>query len=82
MNMRDQLVKYERILLYSVIHYTDQPKELIFSALAHLAPGGMLLIGDIPNISRKGRFLATEHGRIFVPRFSYAQCAFIFSPYG
>jgi hypothetical protein len=30
-----------------------------------LRPGGRLLIGDIPNLDKKGRFLVTESGRRF-----------------
>jgi ubiquinone/menaquinone biosynthesis C-methylase UbiE len=56
---------FDRILLYSVIHYTDKPREMIDSAARLLSPGGRLLVGDIPNLDKRGRFLATENGRRF-----------------
>ena len=60
---------YDCILAYSVLHYTDRPKEFISSAVRLLAPGGRLLIGDLPNVDRKGRFLASEYGRKFEARY-------------
>jgi SAM-dependent methyltransferase len=56
---------YDFIVMYSVIHYADDPMALIDPAVALLRPGGRLLVGDIPNFSRKGRFLATPAGRAF-----------------
>jgi SAM-dependent methyltransferase len=56
---------FDRIALYSVIHYSSEPRPLIDAAAAMLRPGGRLLIGDIPNLDKKGRFLATEKGRRF-----------------
>lgn len=60
------------ILCYSVLHYMlvdvgfvrflDQSLEL-------LAPGGQLLIGDIPNVSKRKRFFASETGRRFHRQF-------------
>jgi hypothetical protein len=35
------------------------------AALSHLAPGGAALIADIPNISKRRRFLSTPAGRAF-----------------
>lgn len=57
--------KFDRIVLYSVIHYTNEPRLLIDAAAGMLRPGGRLLIGDVPNLDKKGRFLATESGRRF-----------------
>ena len=34
-------------------------------ALVPLAPGGALLIGDVPNISKRNRFFASERGVAF-----------------
>lgn len=53
------------ILCYSVLHYAI--KDTAFfrffdAALALLAPGGQLLLGDIPNISKRKRFFASEAG--------------------
>lgn len=57
--------KFDKILIYSVLHYTDKPEDIVQTAVELLAPGGKLLIGDIPNVNRKGRFVATEFGRAF-----------------
>lgn len=56
---------FDFVLAYSVLHYTDQPRRFIASACRLLAPGGRLLIGDLPNVHRKGRFLASAFGRQF-----------------
>ncbi len=53
------------ILCYSVLHYVvvDTPLiNFIDSVLSLLAPGGQILIGDIPNISMRNRFFASEAG--------------------
>lgn len=57
--------KFDRILIYSVLHYTDHPLSFIDSAVKLLKPEGKLLIGDIPNMNKKGRFLASVVGRRF-----------------
>jgi SAM-dependent methyltransferase len=56
---------YDRVLLYSVLHYSDDPLSLIEAAIKLLNPYGKLLLGDLPNISRKGRFLSSKKGREF-----------------
>lgn len=61
--------QFDRILCYSLLHYVDDPAEFIRQAHRHLAPGGRLLVGDIPNLNRKGRFLATERGHAFDARY-------------
>lgn len=53
------------ILAYSVIHYTSEPMAFVTAAVELLAVGGRLLIGDLPNIHKKGRFLASDRGRAF-----------------
>ncbi|MEP6616489.1 MAG: methyltransferase domain-containing protein [Ginsengibacter sp.] len=57
--------KFDRILLYSVLHSTDNPFEIIEEAVRLLKPYGKILLGDLPNINRKGRFLASGEGRMF-----------------
>ena len=57
--------KFDRILLYAVLMDVDDPFEIIDEGLKLLKPYGKLLLGDLPNISRKGRFLSSENGRIF-----------------
>jgi 2-polyprenyl-3-methyl-5-hydroxy-6-metoxy-1,4-benzoquinol methylase len=56
---------FDRILAYSVLHYVDDPSHFIDEACKLLAPHGRLLIGDIPNASKKGRFLSSNGGREF-----------------
>ena len=51
--------KYDKILIYSVINtLTDENEALRFidKAVQLLAPGGILMIGDIANSDRKNRF--------------------------
>lgn len=59
---------YDAVLCYSVIHAVFPGGDIFsfFDALtALLAPGGQLLVGDIPNISRRKRFFASETGVAF-----------------
>lgn len=59
---------FEKILCYSVLHYLrdkDEVIQFIGKGLLLLAPGGMALFGDIPNQSRKSRFLQSEKGKHF-----------------
>ena len=55
--------KIDGIIIYSVIHYV-LPGYDIFGffdrALHLLKEGGVLLIGDVPNVSKRRRFLASE----------------------
>lgn len=62
------LGKMDCIICYSVIQYVVANKnfiKFIDEALSLLAPGGQLLIGDIPNESKKQRFLLSDKGRAF-----------------
>ncbi len=57
--------KVDAILCYSVLHYVLVDAgflRFLDTSLALLAPGGQLLIGDIPNISKRKRFFASETG--------------------
>jgi 2-polyprenyl-3-methyl-5-hydroxy-6-metoxy-1,4-benzoquinol methylase len=56
---------FDFILIYSVIHYTDYPRKMIDEAAKLLRRGGTLLVGDIPNVNKKARFLASPTGRVF-----------------
>lgn len=56
---------YDMVLLYSVIQYSEKPFDIIEAAVKLLAPGGRALFGDIPNVSKKGRFLSSDRGRHF-----------------
>ena len=56
----------DAIVVYSVLQYalTDaSPFDFVDAALSLLAPGGRLLVGDLPNATMRKRFLASEAGR-------------------
>jgi hypothetical protein len=58
----------DAVLVYSVIQTlftTASVTHFIDTALALLRPGGALLVGDIPNISKRRRFFASESGIAF-----------------
>ena len=57
--------RVDAILCYSVLHYIfpDQPLfDFVDRLLELLAPGGACLLGDIPNVSMRKRFFASEAG--------------------
>jgi hypothetical protein len=57
--------KVDVILCYSVLHYILVDVaffRFLDTSLSLLAPGGQMLIGDIPNISKRKRFFASETG--------------------
>ena len=60
-------VKFDAIILYSIIHYVDQKNIFNFldSVLKNLKSKGSLLIGDIPNIDKKERFNNSKFGKSF-----------------
>lgn len=58
---------FDKILCYSVIS-TLSASELdgfVVKALSLLRPGGQMLIGDVANVDKKSRFLASETGQAF-----------------
>ena len=60
--------RFDRVLIYGVIHILpDWPtlQRFLDVAAQLVAPGGRLLIGDIPNADRKRRFLDSDAGRRF-----------------
>ncbi|WP_209508302.1 MULTISPECIES: class I SAM-dependent methyltransferase [unclassified Ruegeria] len=60
--------RIDAILCYSVLHYVFEEGSVfrfLDEALSLLAPGGQLLIGDIPNISKRKRFFASDTGADF-----------------
>jgi hypothetical protein len=65
---KDYLGKVNVILTYSVIHYVFVETS-VFSfldkSLELLAPSGQMLIGDIPNISKRKRFFSSVAGIAF-----------------
>lgn len=57
--------KFDKIIIYSVLHYMKDQEEFlnfVFKAMDFLKPKGKLLLGDIPNESKKQRFSKTEFG--------------------
>ncbi len=63
----------DAILCYSVFHYVyvdGNPFDFLDRALDLVGSGGRLLIGDIPNVSKRRRFFATETGRHFHQNFT------------
>ncbi len=60
------------ILCYSVLHYAVIETaffRFLDEALSLLAPGGQMLLGDIPNISKRKRFFESESGILFHQQF-------------
>ncbi len=59
---------FDAILCYSVLHYVFEEGS-VFAFLDHalelLAPGGQMLLGDIPNVSKRKRFFASEAGAAY-----------------
>jgi len=57
--------RVDAIIIYSVIQYVFMDGNIfdfIDKSLALLAPSGRMLIGDIPNVSMRKRFFASENG--------------------
>lgn len=57
--------KVDAIICYSVFHYISVESntwDFLDQSLSLLAPGGRLLIGDIPNVSKRKRFFSSETG--------------------
>ena len=64
--------KVDAILCYSVLHYIFVDTSIfrfLDTSLSLLAPGGQMLIGDIPNTSKRKRFFASETGTRFHQEF-------------
>lgn len=60
--------KVDAILCYSVLHYVfvDLPIfDFLDRSISLLAPGGQMLIGDIPNISKRKRLFCSDAGARF-----------------
>jgi len=58
----------DAVLVYSVLQHImleDNVFAFVDAASALLKPGGMLLLGDIPNASKRARFLQSEAGIAF-----------------
>jgi cyclopropane fatty-acyl-phospholipid synthase-like methyltransferase len=64
--------KVDAILCYSVLHYILVDAaffRFLDTSLSLLAPRGQMLIGDIPNISKRKRFFASQSGVRFHQEF-------------
>jgi hypothetical protein len=60
--------KLDAILCYSVLQYVVNDSSVftfVDTALSLLAPGGQMLIGDIPNVSKRKRFFSSDTGVAF-----------------
>ena len=60
--------KFDKVIIYSVLHYLESEGEVldfINKALSILNPGGKVLLGDIPNKSKRSRFLSSKEGKKF-----------------
>ena len=65
--------KYKKIIIYSVIHTLKNKKEaykFIMKAINLLEPQGKILIGDIPNVSLKKRFINSQNGKKFLKKWN------------
>lgn len=71
--INDYKQKVDYIICYSVLHcvfYESCIYKFIDSAVTLLKPGGKLLLGDIPNISKRTRFFSTPTGVKFHQKFT------------
>ncbi len=71
--VNEHACSFDAILCYSVFQYifVEMPVyKFLDAALSLLAPGGKMLIGDIPNISKRRRFFASEAGRQYHREFT------------
>jgi cyclopropane fatty-acyl-phospholipid synthase-like methyltransferase len=65
--------EFDKILVYSVLHCLhdrEEVKSFLEGAISLLAPGGRLLVGDIPNDDTKQRFVESSFGEIFLEKWS------------
>lgn len=63
--LADLAGRVDAVICYSVLHYIYVDTNLfdfLDQALALLAPGGSLLLGDIPNVSMRKRFFSSAAG--------------------
>jgi len=64
---------FDTILIYSVLQhviFSMNPFSFIDEAVQLLKPSGRLLLGDIPNISKRNRFFASESGHEYHKNFT------------
>lgn len=66
--LEERAGRIDAILAYSVVHYVFAEAGLwdfVDAALTLLAPGGALLLGDVPNVSKRKRFFSSARGIAF-----------------
>jgi 2-polyprenyl-3-methyl-5-hydroxy-6-metoxy-1,4-benzoquinol methylase len=67
-SLLDLAGKADVVIAYSVVHHVvleANPFDFLDKALNLLAPGGQLLVADIPNQSMRRRFFSSDAGRAF-----------------
>jgi hypothetical protein len=65
--------KVDAVVVYSVLHYIFAEGNLfdfLDRTLGLLAPGGGLLLGDVPNVSKRKRFFSSEAGARYHQQFT------------
>ena len=65
--------RVDAIIAYSVLHYVFPSASVhafLDEAMKLLAHGGHMLIGDVPNVSKRRRFFSSPAGREFHRRFT------------
>jgi hypothetical protein len=64
------------LLCYSVLHYVFAESNLwdfLDASLLLLAPGGQMLVGDVPNVSKRRRFFSSAAGVEFHQKFTQTE---------
>jgi hypothetical protein len=72
-SLRERAGSIDVVLVYSVLQYVFEHEDItafLDRSLALLAPGGSMLLGDIPNISKRKRFFSSEAGVAFHREFA------------
>jgi len=75
----------DAIVCYSVLHYLYVDSNLfdvIDETIGLLASGGRALFGDIPNLSKRRRFFATERGQAFHRAFTGSDAPYVLPEQG
>lgn len=75
---------FSKIICYSVFHYVFPDEDILNfldKAVDLLSDGGKLIVGDIPNLSMKNRFLSSQNGKAFHKAFMQSSKAPQIKPY-
>jgi len=70
--IRNHSKSIDNIIIYSVLHYVklDNIFNFLDNAVLMLKINGKILIGDIPNVDKKRRFLSSDFGKKFFRNWS------------